>query len=86
MARDWIDLFITDAGGADGDRVGAPQDERGRRRNLFARLRESMSKTREALGSEIQATLLGPLDAHTCEPRASSAIGMYIPGRLKTCH
>jgi fused signal recognition particle receptor len=37
------------------------------RGGLFRRLRESLSKTRQALGSEIQETLFGPLDEQTWE-------------------
>ncbi|TMK25631.1 MAG: hypothetical protein E6G62_04645, partial [Actinobacteria bacterium] len=74
MARDWSELFITGEAGegrrgeaAAGETQqeadsGAPAAER---RGLFRRLRESMAKTRQALGSEIQATLFGVLDEHT---------------------
>ena len=34
---------------------------------MFRRLRESMARTRQALGSEIQVTLAGPLDEGTWE-------------------
>ena len=66
MARDWSDLFITDAPARDaaesgGRSAGEP------RRGLFRRLRENLSKTREALGGEIQATLFGTLDAAAWE-------------------
>jgi fused signal recognition particle receptor len=68
VAREWSELFIT--GEPDGStsqpRAGEPEEPRGRR-GLFRRLRESMAKTRQALGSEIQATLFGPLDEHTWE-------------------
>ena len=37
------------------------------RGGLFRRLRESMAKTRQALGGEIQATLFGVLDEQTWE-------------------
>jgi fused signal recognition particle receptor len=37
------------------------------RGGLIRRLRESLSKTRQALGSEIQETLFGPLDEQTWE-------------------
>ncbi len=64
VARDWSDLFVTDAPPA-----GA-QEKAGReapRRGLFRRLRENLAKTREALGGEIQATLFGELDAEAWE-------------------
>jgi fused signal recognition particle receptor len=63
VARDWSELFITDAPARDAgsDALGTP------RRGLFRRLRENLSKTREALGEEIQATLFGTLDAGAWE-------------------
>jgi fused signal recognition particle receptor len=63
VARDWSELFITDAPvrEASSDAHAAP------RRGLFRRLRENLSKTREALGGEIQATLFGTLDAAAWE-------------------
>src|ERR1700692_1376102 len=66
VARDWSDLFIT--GEATGPDAPAPRSgegdsgERIRRSGFLRRLRESMAKTRQALGSEIQATLFGALD------------------------
>ncbi len=68
MARDWSDLFITGelAVPADSD-AGDEQEGRARRSGLFRRLRESMAKTRQALGSEIHATLFGELDEGTWE-------------------
>src|SRR5690349_5721209 len=60
MAQDWTDLFILD-GGAPPDEV-AREHEPERRRGFFRRLRENMSKTRAALGAEIQATLFETLD------------------------
>jgi fused signal recognition particle receptor len=74
VARDWSELFITVAGGPQGnaEQDGAEGGERGsaeqgRRPGLFRRLRESMAKTRQALGSELQATLFGVLDEQTWE-------------------
>ena len=70
MARDWSDLFITaEAGpGLTARAVGADDSAEGPRRSgFFRRLRESMAKTRQALGSEIQATLFGVLDEQTWE-------------------
>ncbi len=68
MARDWQDLFILpdaperaqDAGG-DGQEAG--EDRSGR----FARLRQNLRRTRQALSSEIQATLFEELDDETWE-------------------
>jgi fused signal recognition particle receptor len=66
VSRDWGELFITDGPVGPG---GESQSEEGRerRRGLLRRLRENLSKTRQALGSEIQATLFSKLDEHTWE-------------------
>jgi fused signal recognition particle receptor len=80
VARDWSELFITgrpDAGGEEGEQ------EQTRRRGLFRRLRESMARTRNALGSEIQATLFGELDAETWE-RLEEALIMADVGASTT--
>ena len=66
MARDWTDLFITD-GSVGSARESQSDEGRERRRGLLRRLRENLSKTRQALGSEIQATLFSKLDEHTWE-------------------
>ncbi len=82
MARDWSDLFIT-AGPAGGESPGEGSEEGRRRPGLIRRLRESMSKTRQALGSEIQATLFGALDAETWE-RLEEALIMADVGASTT--
>ena len=66
MARDWRDLFITGEPAPDG---GAPEPEvQEERRGFFRRLRENLSKTRQALTAEVQATLLeGDLDDEAWE-------------------
>ncbi len=64
MARDWRDLFIID--GAIPDPEAAPEAEK-RRVGMFRRLRENMRKTRQALTSEIQATLFEDLSEETWE-------------------
>ena len=86
MARDWSELFITADGpaasspaGEDADQGGTPKARGG----LFRRLRESMAKTRQALGSEIQATLFGVLDEHTWE-RLEEALIMADVGASTT--
>ena len=63
MARDWRELFIID-----GD-VGAPAaaEEPERRVGRFRKLRESLRKTRQALQTEIQATLFEDLSDETWE-------------------
>jgi fused signal recognition particle receptor len=59
MARDWQDLFITN-GSPDAAAGGVGQEEPaepGRQPGRFRRLRDSLRRTRQALRSEIQATL-----------------------------
>jgi fused signal recognition particle receptor len=63
VARDWSELFITDAPAGGESPAASAQPRRG----LFRRLRENLAKTREALGGEIQATLFGELDAQAWE-------------------
>src|SRR6478609_2449284 len=82
MPRDWSELFIT--GGPLGE-GGEAQPGEGveRRRGLFKRLRENLSKTRQALGTEIQATLFSTLDEHTWE-RLEEALIMADVGARTT--
>jgi fused signal recognition particle receptor len=81
MPRDWQDLFIVEAReGA----AGEPRPEgREPRRGLFRRLRENLSKTRQALSGEIQATLFQTLDEHTWE-RLEEALIMADVGAATT--
>ena len=65
MARDWRDLFIVDGAPASDARL-APETEQ-RRGGMFRRLRENLRKTRQALTSEIQATLFEELNDETWE-------------------
>ncbi len=79
MAREWSELFIgADPEGRAPDAPAEPQ-----RRGLFRRLRQSMAKTRQALGSEIQATLFGVLDEQTWE-RLEEALIMADVGASTT--
>jgi fused signal recognition particle receptor len=67
MARDWRDLFIVDGAlppAGDAEAEPAAQE---RRRGMFRRLRENLRKTRQALTSEIQATLFEDLSDETWE-------------------
>ena len=70
MPQDWSEVFfVGEAAGdrsADGPPIGADAPAT-KRAGLLRRLRESMAKTRQALGSELQATLFGALDGHTWE-------------------
>jgi len=85
VARDWSELFITGAGGGSENEAGENPEgsSAARRGGLFRRLRESMAKTRQALGSEIQATLFGVLDEHSWE-RLEEALIMADVGASTT--
>jgi fused signal recognition particle receptor len=81
VARDWSDLFITGetaARGEDEPTAGAEH-----KRGLLRRLRENLTKTRQALGGELQATLWGTLDEHTWE-RLEEALIMADVGASTT--
>ena len=81
VPRDWSDVFLT----ADGARAPVAGDaaEPERRRGFFRRLRENLSKTRQALGAEIQATLFETLDEETWE-RLEEALIMADVGATTT--
>jgi fused signal recognition particle receptor len=66
MARDWTDLFIVDGAPPPEEADSAPATQE-RRRGMFRRLRENLRKTRQALTSEIQATLFEDLSDETWE-------------------
>jgi fused signal recognition particle receptor len=63
MARTWQDVFVT-ADGAGAPVAEEPQEER---RGFFRRLRQNLSRSREALAGELRATFIGPLDDETWE-------------------
>src|SRR6478672_8877942 len=91
VAHDWSDLFIVgerngpaDPGSGSGEAGESASDPSAPKRGgLFRRLRESMAKTRQALGSEIQSTLFGVLDEHTWE-RLEEALIMADVGAATT--
>jgi fused signal recognition particle receptor len=62
MARTWQELFDTGAAEA-----AAPEPPEPERRGFFGRLRDNMSKTRQALGAELQATMFQTLDDEAFE-------------------
>jgi fused signal recognition particle receptor len=64
VARTWQELFDTGA-----DAAPAPSSDEGdsERRGFFSRLRENMSKTRQALGAELHTTLFQSLDSEAFE-------------------
>jgi fused signal recognition particle receptor len=80
VPRDWSDLFLT---GADGAAASSAEEPPERRRGFFRRLRQNLSKTREALGAEIQATLFETLDDETWE-RLEEALIMADVGAATT--
>jgi fused signal recognition particle receptor len=82
MARDWQDLFITREGGVATAEADAPERQE-QRRGFFKKLRENMRKTREALTSELQATLFENLDEETWE-RLEEALIMADVGARTT--
>jgi fused signal recognition particle receptor len=81
VSRDWNELFITD--GATGSGKAEPAAGAEQKRGLLRRLRENLSKTRQALGGELQATLWGTLDEHTWE-RLEEALIMADVGASTT--
>jgi fused signal recognition particle receptor len=82
MGREWSELFLANGGyepaPADSDAGGGE-----RRRGFFKRLRENLSKTRQALGAEIQATLFEAIDESTWE-RLEEALIMADVGASTT--
>ena len=63
MARSWHELFDT----GEEAPLTPEADAEPERRGFFRRLRENMSKTREALGAELQATVFQSLDDEAFE-------------------
>jgi fused signal recognition particle receptor len=67
MAREWRDLFVVDGAPAPLEERTDEQDTDERRVGRFRRLRENLRRTRQALRSEIQATLFEDLSEATWE-------------------
>src|SRR5439155_19356991 len=59
MARTWRELFITEIPPPPQPDAAEAEQRRG---GFFRRLRENMSKTRQALGAELQASVFQTLD------------------------
>ncbi len=66
MAREWHELFLTGDEAPEATPEGDGQEPEARR-GFFGRLRENMSKTRQALGEELQATMFDNLDDEAFE-------------------
>src|SRR3954471_11889360 len=63
MARTWRELFIT----RDGAAAAAEPEPEDQKRGFFRRLRENMSKSRQALGAELQSSVFQTLDDQAWE-------------------
>jgi fused signal recognition particle receptor len=64
MARSWQEVFDLGNGAAPSE---PGEEEEGQRRGVFRRLRESLSKSRQALQAELSSTLFEQLDDETWE-------------------
>jgi fused signal recognition particle receptor len=67
MAREWRDLFVLDGESGTPQSPGDAKGTEERRVGRLRRLRENLRRTREALRSEIQATLFEDLNEETWE-------------------
>jgi len=65
MARTWRELFVT--GEPATSEEPAADDHEGGRGGFFRRLRDNMTRTRRALGAELQATMFETLDDEAFE-------------------
>jgi fused signal recognition particle receptor len=63
VTRSWTELFV----GGDAAAPAAEPEPEPERRGFFVRLRENMTKTRQALGAELQATVFQSLDDEAFE-------------------
>ena len=85
MPREWTDLFVLPDGRAAASSADREEEQEGGRDRgrFFRRLRENLSKTRQALGDEIQATLFETVDEDTWE-RLEEALIMADVGASTT--
>jgi fused signal recognition particle receptor len=65
MATSWQEIF--DLGSREASPVASDAEPEERRRGVFKRLRESLSKSRQALAEEISASLFDRIDEETWE-------------------
>src|SRR3954465_8888082 len=82
MPRDWSELFIV-ADGPSAAVTAAGGDSEDRRGGFFRRLRDNLSKTRQALAAEVQASLFETLDDEAWE-RLEEALIMADVGATTT--
>ncbi|MDQ1689482.1 MAG: fused signal recognition particle receptor [Frankiaceae bacterium] len=83
MPRDWSELFIVADGPSATATAEPPEGGEERRSGFFRRLRENLSKTRQALSAEVHATLFEDLDEETWE-RLEEALIMADVGAATT--
>src|SRR5919201_4231132 len=77
MAKSWQEVFNT-GNGAHPDPVAEPEAER---HGFFRRLRENLSKSREALTGELRATFVASLDEATWEQLEEALIYADVGAR-----
>src|ERR1051326_2565579 len=65
MATEWQEIL--DLGSRESANASAAPDDAERRRGVFRRLRESLSKSRKALAEEISASFFDRIDDETWE-------------------
>ena len=82
MPRDWSELFIV-ADGPSAAVTAAGEEAEERRGGFFRRLRDNLSKTRQALAAEVQASLFETLDEEAWE-RLEEALIMADVGATTT--
>src|SRR4051794_9701627 len=78
MARTWQDVFMTADGAGGAAAAEEPQEERS---GFFRRLRQNLSRSREALAGELRATFVGPLDDETWEKLEETLIYADVGAR-----
>ena len=79
MTTTWTDLFEAGTAGAGAPVADSAGDDEGGRKGAFARLRESLSRSRRALASELGPSLFERIDSSTWE-RLEEALIMADAG------
>jgi len=78
MARAWHELFVTGAEHEEGPAAEAVPEGEKRPGGVFSRLRDNLSKTRRALGAELQATMFERLDDEAFERLEAALIAADV--------